>query len=304
MRSFIAGTSVLLLASALFGQYSAKRLEFEAASVKPSPQPAGGFIRLKPPGGPGTADPTRLEYTFTTLRNLLMVAYSVKNYQVSGPAWLDSERYDVLATCAPGTTKEQVAVMLQNLLADRFQVKVHKETKDLPLYELTVAKGGPKLKPYVDDPNEPKFDPGQPPPLPPPGKDGALPKPPPGMNLMMIMNGKLHMVSRKTTMARLADQLSNNLRNPVVDKTGLTGDYDVDIEFSTEGLAGVPGLPGGGPPGGPGGPGIGPGPGGDTNDAPALITAVQEQLGLKLDQKKGPLDLVVVDHAEKTPAEN
>src|SRR6185437_13314978 len=121
---------------------------------------------------------------------------------------------------------------------------------------------------------------------------------------MMIMNGKLHMVSRKTTMARLADQLSNNLRNPVVDKTGLTGDYDVDIEFSTEGLAGVPGLPGGGPPGGPGGPGIGPGPGGDTNDAPALITAVQEQLGLKLDQKKGPLDLVVVDHAEKTPAEN
>lgn len=300
MRSFVV--PALVLACAAFGQDTGKRLEFEAASVKVSELPAQGFIRLKPPGGPGTKDPTRIEYNFSTMRNLLMTAYNVKTYQINGPSWIDMERYDVIATVAPGTTKEQAAIMLQNLLADRFQLKIHRETKDLPLYELTVAKGGPKLKPYVEDPNEPKFDLNNPPPPGPlPADKNGRPTPPPGATIMMINNGKMHMVTRKADMARLADMMSNNLRSPVVDKTGLTGEFDLDLEFSTDGLAGAPVPP-------PGGFGPGPGPGGppagDTTDAPALITAVQEQLGLKLDLKKGPLDLIVVDHVEKTPAVN
>jgi uncharacterized protein (TIGR03435 family) len=300
MRAWVIAAA-LIAAGLCLAQDSAKPLEFEAASVKVAPLPANGFINLGPPSGPGTADPTRIKYNFNTMKNLLMTAYNVKVFQVNGPTWLDTERYDVVATVAPGTTKEQAAIMLQNLLADRFQLKVHRETRELPLYELTIGKGGPKLKSYVVDPNGPTtldFA-GGPPPM---GKDGS-PVVPPGATLMMVREGKMHMVSKKVTMVRLTDILSNNLRSPVVDKTGITGDYDLDLEFSTDGLAGAP-TP---PPGGFGtgtGPGPGPNPAAGGDEAPALITAVQDQLGLKLEQKKGPLEMIVVDHAEKTPREN
>lgn len=85
-----------------------------------------------------------------------MTAYGVKNYQISGPPWLDTERFSIVAKAPPGAAKEQVLVMWQNLLAQRFQLKLHRETNDIPIYELVVGKNGPKLKESAPDPEPPK----------------------------------------------------------------------------------------------------------------------------------------------------
>jgi uncharacterized protein (TIGR03435 family) len=280
--------------------------QFEVASVKPAaPITAGTKIRIGSSGGPGTSDPGQVTYTNLTLKNLLTTAYGVKIYQISGPSWLDTERYDIIAKMPPETTKGDFALMRQNLLAERFKLTLHHETKDLPVYELVVAKSGSKLKPWVEDPNAPL-----PPVLatpPPIGKDG-LGSVPPGATRMSISmtNGvqRLRMTSSRQSLPRLADMLANQLGRPVIDKTGLTGDYDYTLEFSPEGLGGgmLAGLPPPLPPPGGGGP---PEPTSTADqDSPGLLAAVQEQLGLKLESKKGPLDLLVIDHAEKTPTEN
>jgi uncharacterized protein (TIGR03435 family) len=253
---------------------------------------------------------------------LLTIAYNVKPYQISGPSWIDSERYDVTATVPEGTTKEQSNVMLQNLLAERFGIKLHHESKDLPRYELTVAKGGPKLKASAAEADPPADRVAEPPPLPkgppPIGKDGfpQLPAGRKGMMMMLTPKG-FHMAAGSSTISMLTDMLGNMLASPVVDRTGLTGTYDYTLDFARDSVQGDPfGMP---PPPGKGGegafvtgpgPGLGPagagpaGPAADQPDAPSLFVAVQEQLGLKLDKKHGPLDLIVIDHAEKVPTEN
>ena len=118
------------LATAL-GQ-APERLTFEVASVKRSaPVPASGGVFFGPPrGGPGTSDPEQITWTYATLKGLLMRAYDVKAYQVSGPAWLDTERYDVAAKVPVGVTKEQVERMWQNLLEERFGMTLHRELKE------------------------------------------------------------------------------------------------------------------------------------------------------------------------------
>ncbi len=205
----------------------------------------------------------------------------------------------------PETTKAEFALMLQNLVAERFNLTLHHETKDLPLYELVVAKNGPKLKPWVEDPNAPPPAPPSPGTPPPMGKDGR-PIVPPGAIMMSVSmtNGvqRMRMTTTKQSISRMADVLANQLGRAVIDKTGLTGEYDYSLEFSPEGLArgGLAGLPP--PPPGVGGPPPENPPA--DQDAPSLLTAVQEQLGLKLESKKGPMDLLVIDHAEKTPTEN
>src|ERR1700722_10609921 len=133
----------------VYSQTADKPLTFDVASVKPAtpPTPDGrGMIMMAgPSGGPGTKDPGRIHYPFMSLKNILMSAYDVKNFQIVGPAWLDTERFDITATMPPDTTKEQFRAMLQNLLADRFKMTVHRETKELPMYSLVVAKVGPKM---------------------------------------------------------------------------------------------------------------------------------------------------------------
>ena len=124
----------------------ARAQEFEAASVKPSPPPTQGMIRIGQRGGPGSPDPERINYTNTSLKDVLATAYDLKRTQIFGPDWLDSERFDITATMAPGTTKAQFGVMLQKLLADRFKLTVHREKKELPAFVLTVSKKGLKMK--------------------------------------------------------------------------------------------------------------------------------------------------------------
>ena len=285
-----ASVFVSLISSFLFapntarGQDSAK-LAFEVATVKPAAPLTG---RGTPRGGPGTADPERVNYTYVSMKNLLMAAYNLPVNQVFGPPWIDSEHYDIVAKVPPGSTKEQVNVMLQNLLADRFQLVVHRETKEIPLYELVVAKNGPKIKPYVEDPNPPKPEPGKPFAT---DKDGN-PIPRPGGLMMMMSQGKRRVTASKQSIGGtpgLTTMLGAELGRPVVDKTGLTGDYDYTIEFRPQG-------PNAAPPGQRLEP--------NDSDAPDILVAVQEQLGLRLEAKKGPIEVVVVDSGEKSPTEN
>lgn len=326
------------------GKNAEPKLEFEVATVKPSAQSGMGMIRIGPPGGPGSSDPGRMNLQFTTVRDLMSNAYDVKRFQISGvPDWADSQRFDVVAKVPAGTTKEQAKIMLQNLLADRFQLKLHRETKEMPMYALMVGPKGPKLKdttvvdPPPPDPAAPEGGRGSAagaPPPPPPGPPGpgrgmmkigadGCPEMPPfaagrGGNFMMMTPNGACMISNGQTMTQLASQLSNQFARPVVDQTGLTGKYDIKLRFDPSSMpsgrggmfgpvmmAGPP--PAGGPPGGGdagrlGKGGDGPAPE-EREQAPTIFAAVQEQLGLKLEAKKGPVEMLVIDRVEK-PTEN
>src|ERR1017187_2559320 len=152
MRPVVLGAGLILLSSCgAFGQAAADSPTFEVASVKPAePQPPGQ-MRVMMRGGPGTPDPGQLTYTNVSLKNILQNAFAVKGYQINGPKWLDNERYDITAKIPKGATKEQFQVMLQSLLAERFKLALHHETKDLPTYSLVVGKSGSKLKESVED---------------------------------------------------------------------------------------------------------------------------------------------------------
>jgi uncharacterized protein (TIGR03435 family) len=305
-------TTLFVVAFLAHGQTVDKSLTFEAASVKPAEPPNGrGFVMLQPPsGGPGTKDPGRIRYPNMTLKNLLMTAYDVKNFQISGPAWLDTERFDINATMPPDTTKEQFHVMLQNLLAERFKVMLHRETKELPTYSLVMAKNGPKMKESVQDPAH--KDDGEPVQLPPPpaqpkiGPDGfPIIEIPAGAPIAMIMmNGRARMIAAQKTMQDLAERLTNLTNRPVTDATALRAKYDFTLTFSPEGMTGPMGpIP---PPPPPPSAGVNGAPGGgaDAETLPDIFGAVQAQLGLKLEPKKGPVEMIVIDHIEKTPTEN
>jgi uncharacterized protein (TIGR03435 family) len=269
---------------------------FEVASIKPSAPQQAGRMMMRQRGGPGTPDPSQYSVEGFPLSRVIQQAYGVQSYQISGPSWIDSERYDIVAKVPPGTTKEQFQLMLQSLLAERFKLVAHKETKELPTYALVVAKGGPKMK------ESPKEDPDAAkdasPPQPQVGRDGRPQMPRGGRGMMVMMGPKgLHAEAGRSTMAQLADFLSNQLGRPVLDETGLTAQYDYSLDFSPEGLAVMKGMPMMTPPPGAGGPDGGPEGGG------SIFSAVQD-LGLKLESRKGPVALIVVDSANKTPTEN
>jgi uncharacterized protein (TIGR03435 family) len=305
--SQLRSLAVFLFGVIAFAQQPSK-LEFEVASIKPVNQPMGRTI-IGSRGGPGTPDPTRVEYMGLPLKALITMAYDIKQYQLTGPAWLDDPqtRFDITARVPEGAAKDDVKIMLQNLLADRFKLTVHHETKDLPLYELTVGKNGHKMKSSVEDPDASKQQ--GPPPLDKDGRPQIVPGRP--AMLMMMRPGGIRMTGGVRTMTDLANALSNMVGSSVVDKTGLPGTYDFVLEFAPEpgqgGIFGGPLLPPPPPPpAGAAGPGAGPETAGPNNqtDLANLFTAIQEQLGLKLDKKKGPLDTVVVDRLERTPTEN
>lgn len=320
IQPMIWGT--VLLAGGACAQTPDPTLTFEVASVKPATPPApGSFVRFGGSGGPGSKDPERYTVNSMSLMNLLITAYDLKPYQITGPAFLNTERYEITAKVPAGATKEQFRVMLQNLLAERFKMVVHREKKEMQVYELTVMKNGPKFKESVPAP--PAATPTPPPDTPPmpmvPSRlkldaDG-FPEIPAGAGngtSMIMMNGRARMRARNQSMPDLANMLSNQVGKPVTDATGLTAKYDFTLTF-TGGSMGMPGMPMIGvvgpppppPPPGAGGGGGAPNPT-STDDSPGLTIfgAVQEQLGLRLDQKKGMVDMLIVDRAEKVPTEN
>ena len=311
LRAIVSTGLVAFTTCAAWAQTAEKSPAFDVASVKPAAPITGNRIMVMMRGGPGSSDPGQITYTNVTLYGVLMNAYGVKDFQISGPGWLDSERYDIVAKVPRGATKAESKVMMQNLLAERFKLTLHREKKELPMYALVVGKNGPKLKESVEDPaaaaamRQPAM-----------GKDG-FPVLPPGLaglsaKSLKMMNGGsgASMTASHQSMAEFAETLSSRLDLPVVDMTGLTGKYDYALSFSAEGLARMR-LPGGmslplpaAPPPGEGGAGMPMAGAPDGQSSPDLFTALQEQLGLKLEQKKGLVELLVIDHVEKMPTEN
>ena len=327
MRKAIMGAGLAILSScAAFAQTGGTLPSFEVASVKPAAPITDGRIMVRMSGGPGSQDPGQITYNNVTIKNLMMNAYNVKGYQLSGPDWFESERYDITAKLPPDTTKEQFQLMLQSLLAERFKLTLHHQTKELPMYALVVAKGGPKMKESVDDPNAASASgpnaggpsasaSGG-------GSGGALggalgggritmgkdgfPQLPAGVGrgglMMMGMNGRMRMSGSRQTMGQLAEMLSNRLSRPVTDMTELKANYDFTLDFAPEDgqamMKGVP-MPMQHPDGG-----TGPAAMPDGGSGPTIFSAVQEQLGLKLEARKGPVDMLIVDTLEKVPTEN
>jgi uncharacterized protein (TIGR03435 family) len=307
MRVTLVSALAILCGAAAFSQSPAP--EFDAASVKPAAPQGDGRMMVGMRGGPGTPDVGHATFTNMSLMSLITQAYNVKEYQVTGPSWLNSECYDVETREPATTTKEQFHLMLQNLLADRFHLTLHHDSKEFQGYELTIAKGGSKLK--DSSPEDAAFDPAKAEPSPGPGRgsppkleaNGFISLDRPGLVMMMRMNGKggavAHMTSRAQTIDRLAEILGNELRRPVVDKTGLKGKYDFTLEYAPENLPG--GAP---PPVGPPPPGAQTGAAETPEDlAPTISTAIQ-QLGLRLDAKKIQLDILIIEKADKTPEAN
>jgi uncharacterized protein (TIGR03435 family) len=291
MRPTLAIAGIAMFAFALaFGQ-AAGSLTFEVASVKPSPPvpPTGGVYFGPARGGPGTPDPGQITWSYPTLKTLLMTAYDVKNYQINGPAWLDTERYDIVAKVPAGATKEQVNIMWQNLLAERFGVKLHHEPKEFQVEELVVARDGPKLK-------ETTWDSATPLPPGPPRRNtnGELTSPGAVMTIFPGPSAKAHMVVKAQPMAKLTDMLANDHRRPVLDRTGLTGLYDFILDYTID-LSGFPLPPGAPEP---------PRAAGASDPGPDLAAAVQQQLGLRLVAAKANIDVLVIDKADKVPTAN
>lgn len=253
--------------------------EFEVASVKPmSPSPS--YIPAAKSGGPGTADPEKIIWSGATLRWLLETAYDVRPYQVSGSALLDccSDRYTIVAKVPEDATKEQVNLMWQNLLKDRFGVVVHHESRVFQADEMTLAKDASKLK-------ETGFY----------GPDDLLDRYMTAPGLQVAGDGgHRHLLARAQTLGQVASLLDAAAGHPVIDKTGLTAKYDFDLEFD---LSQPPAA-------------------GDNANRPnpnetfapciscVIQSALQQDLGLKFVKSTVQLDVIVVDHAEKIPVEN
>jgi uncharacterized protein (TIGR03435 family) len=292
---------------------------FEVASVKPSAPSVGGdghnfHMTMGARFGPGTADSTRWACDNCSLGLLLTEAYSLKRFQITGPKWLDSERFDIVARVAEGATKDDLRLMQQNLLAERFGLKVHIEKKEMQVYDLVVGKNPPKLKeaapakPGADGAPTHEFGHGGPSAGPTPMRMGAggWADHSAGRTVTITMHGNTRHQAVGEDMQQFADVLAAQLDRPVTDSTGLTGKYDFLLTFSGgkegDGVGATAMMHGG--PGGPGGGGgHADGPDSDASQPP-LPKAIQDQLGLRLEAKKGMADILIVDHLERVPSEN
>jgi len=271
MNLVMAMALVLCMHGTTFAQATSKPLEFEVASVRQA-APAGS--QASSPGmarttgaGSVTVTSDRASYRDITLQSLLMRAYDLKPFQISGPAWIDNERYDIAAKIPDGAPTEDVPVMLQHLLAERFRMTLHSETKEHSGYILGIGKGGPKLIPAKNQN---------------PASTGGF----------TIKDNSAVLNLNGATMPRFVDYLSRLLGRPVIDSTGLPGKFDIALPVSMGVI-----MPGAQETGADGSPVES-----DSSFA-SLFTAIHD-LGLKLDSDKVPLKCIVVDKAQKIPTEN
>jgi uncharacterized protein (TIGR03435 family) len=227
---------------------------FEVISIKPASPEARGMNIHRDPGGRFTA-------SNVNIRTLILLAYKIQDFQLSGgPAWIRTDRYDVIAMPPEGTPREFNWEMLKSLLADRCKLEAHQETREIPTYDLVAAKSGSKLQPIDRPPSK---------------ADGSF-----------TQNGGV-MKDTGVTMDDLTLQLSGIVRRIVHNRTGLEGRFDFKIEYTPDYEQRA----------------------GDSADSrpapdhPPLMVALQEQLGLKLEPAKGPVEIVVIDRVEK-PTEN
>jgi len=275
-------TPAFLLGPSLGAQAPANTA-FEVASVKPNKTGDGRVMLGMQPGGRFTA-------TNVPLRLLLRQAFNVQDFQlVGGPDWIASDRFDVIAKAPDGVefSADAMRPMLRSLLTERFKLASHNETRDMPIYALMKARPDGKLGPGLTPAAVDCAGRGR-------RGGGPAPAPPqPGQKMecgMMIGPGRMN--AGGMPMSNLATSLAPQVGRIVMDKTELTGNYDFELTYAPEALGGggAPALINGGPvPVDP--------------NAPNLFTALQEQLGLKLDSQRGSVDVVVIDRLEQPVAD-
>jgi bla regulator protein BlaR1 len=288
---------------------------FEVASVKVTataniPRSRSGIAYGRETGGPGTNSPGQFTASYTTLWSLILKAYGLESYRLLGPPSLKGDKfggsqYDIAAKIPPGATKEQFNLMLQDLLVRRFGLAVHWENRDLPVYELVVAKGGLKMKEAEKAPNgAAALAPPNPSAKPILDKDGFAVLPP-GVQSMTYdsgPNGSVRVSARMTTVADLVGTVvRNEVDRPIIDKTGLAGAYDFNLFFVPERAR----VAGAGPTAAAD-PSSGQAtlPDAASDIGPSIYVALERQLGLKLEPEKRPFSVLVVDKVNRTPTEN
>jgi len=236
-----AGFTLALQSTRLVaGQSSGAPRTFEVASIKPNPS---GEMSSRS----GTRAGGRYIGSNMTLKGLIMQAYGLQHFQViGGPGWSETDRYDINAKGEENVPESQIFLMLQSLLAERFKLKVHRETKESGIYFLVVGKNGVKLQAAAGT-----------------GSSFSV--------------GNRKITAQGASMDDFTHALTMQLGQPVVDKTGVTGKYDLTLSWAPDAAAGTAG--------------------GDA--APSIYTVIQEQLGLRLEPGKGPVEVLVIDSAEK-----
>lgn len=235
-------------------------------------------------GGPGTSDPGLWRCTYAPLPNLIVDAYGLEWHQFIFPDWTVASRFDITAGVPAGTNKEQFRRMQQKLLEERFGLTLQHERREMAVYELVIAKGGLKLKETAPNGGlETGPRPSGPPEL---GKDG-FPVFPPGHGGLIGFYGRWHWAGSTLTAGDIARTLSGRLGRAVIDATGLTGKYDIDMYWVSEGYIGLS----------PEEESLSP------VFGPTLFHAVRS-LGLKLNSKKGFVDVVAIRHVLRSPTEN
>jgi uncharacterized protein (TIGR03435 family) len=257
--------AALFLATCSAQPSSTARQAFEVATIKPNKSGSRGAMISPRPGG-------RFVARNSSVESLIAFAYHIDNFQFSGaPGWLDSERYDIEAKASEDLTSAAMRRMLQALLEDRLQLKFHHETKEEAVYALLVGKTG-----KLQEAGECSTAPGATPPTPKPGEP-----PPPGCGSLATLRGRI--IAEKVPMSRLAAALAGLTGRMVLDETNLTGKYDIDLRYAPD--INTPEQTQADP------------------NSPSLFTALQEQLGLKMESTKGPVEMFVIDHVER-PNEN
>jgi uncharacterized protein (TIGR03435 family) len=262
---------LVAVASAVGALAQSPQPSFEVASVKEN-------TSVSNTGGTPRATPGRLRITNTPLRFVLLDAFHVMDHQLIGaPEWTESARFDIIATSPTTATEQDTRLMLQTLLADRFGLRTHQERRELPMYALVLTRTdgslGPQLVRSTVDcekwiaEKRPQVDAGGPSPVAPGGKRPAC----------MLMTTRRFITGGTRTISQLAASLQALTGRPVVDRTGLTGTFDMDLQWTSGTITppvGAAAAP---------------------DDGPSIFTALQEQLGLKLESTRGPFEVVVID---------
>lgn len=273
--------SVLFAAFILMGGngYAQSPRSFEVASIKPaSPDEDGMMMRFLPGGG--------LNIKNLTLKGMIAFAWRVESFQISGgPSWFDIARFDIVAKSEAPATPDETKDMLQVLLKDRFHLTMNQETKELPIYAIVLARKDGKLGPGLIEAKEGSCKPPDPSKFDRPAEPGELPV----CNRMMVGAKQIGAVSVRV--GDLTASLSRLLGRNVVDKTGLTGKYNIQMKWSPDETQAVQAAPA-----------TQPALAGDALGS-SIFTAFQEQLGLKLEAQKGPVKVLIVESADN-PSEN